>query len=154
SVLANSAYKRTSARDTTNSNDMVYLGAQNPSRMLLTLTQTTDGYAGAVTIAATMKTAAAATPVIASGGVANAASGAPGLMPAGWISIYGSNLAAAARGLTAADVVSNALPTSLGGVSAQINGKAAFIAYASPTLINVLSPADASTGPVSVSVSN
>jgi uncharacterized protein (TIGR03437 family) len=38
------------------------------------------------------------------------------------------------------DLVNNTLPTSLGGVSVQINGKAAFLQYVSATQINVLAP--------------
>lgn len=50
--------------------------------------------------------------------------------------------------------VNNAIPTSLGGGSVRINGKAAFMGYVSPTQLNVLSPADAGTGPVAVTVTN
>jgi uncharacterized protein (TIGR03437 family) len=39
-------------------------------------------------------------------------------------------------------------------VSVQINGKAAFVQYVSATQINVLAPADTSTGSVSIAVTN
>jgi protocatechuate 3,4-dioxygenase beta subunit len=45
-VLANSAYSRTTSRDTLNSNDMVYEGASNPSRMLMPVTQNGSSYTG------------------------------------------------------------------------------------------------------------
>jgi uncharacterized protein (TIGR03437 family) len=101
-----------------------------------------------------MKTAAAPLPAITSGGIANAASGAAGLAPGTWTSIYGSNLAAAARTMSSSDLVNNVMPTSLGGVSVQIDGKAAYMYYVSPTQINVLSPASSSGGSVSVTVTN
>jgi uncharacterized protein (TIGR03437 family) len=46
------------------------------------------------------------------------------------------------------------MPTSLGGVNVTINNKPAFLYYVSPTQINVLAPADAGTGAVSVAVTN
>jgi uncharacterized protein (TIGR03437 family) len=146
---------RTTSRDTSNTNDMVYEGAPNPARMLMPLTQNSDGsYAGNVTLGVTMKTAAAATPAIATGGIVNGASGAAGLTPGSWITIYGANLAATTRALAGSDIVNNTLPTSLGGVSVQIDGKPAYVYYLSPTQINVLSPADSASGSVSVTVTN
>jgi uncharacterized protein (TIGR03437 family) len=154
-VLAQAPYNtRTTVRDTVNSNDMVYNGAAAAaSRMLLALTQTSTGYDGVATIAVNLKTPAAGTPAIASGGAGNAASGAAGIAPGAWTSIYGSNLASATRTLGATDVVNNQLPTSLGGVSVQIDGKAAYPYYVSPTQLNVLAPADTAAGQVAVSVS-
>jgi uncharacterized protein (TIGR03437 family) len=153
-VLATSSYSRTTNRDTLNSNDMVYEGAPNPSRMLMPVTQSGSGYTGAVTLGVTMKTAAATLPSITSGGIANAASGAAGVAPGAWISIFGTNLAAATRTLTSSDIASNTLPTSLGGVSVQIDGKPAYPYYVSSTQINVLSPADTNLGSVPVTVIN
>ena len=82
----------------------------------------------------------------------NAASGAAGVAPGAWISIYGSNLAAATRTMSASDLVDNTMPQSLGGVSVQIDGKAAYPYYVSPSQINVLSPSDSAAGSVPVSV--
>lgn len=154
-VMALAPYSnRTTRRDTSNTNDMVYTGASNPSRMLATLTQSGSGYASSITIGAMMKTATAAQPSVGAGGVANAASGAAGIAPGAWTALFGTNLASAARTLAGSDVVNNALPTSLGGVSVQINGKPAFVYYISPTQVNVLSPADSSSGQVQVTVTN
>ncbi len=153
-VLAQPAYSRTSARDTTNARDMIYNVANN-TRMLLAITGSVDsGYKATITVGAAFQTPAAAAPAVATGGIANAASGAPGVAPGSWISIYGSNLSTAARTMTASDLVNNTIPTSLGGVSVQINGKAAFVYYVSPAQINVLSPDDTSSGSVSVVVTN
>ena len=153
-VLATSAYSRTGSRDTTNATDNVYRVA-NQTRMLATTTgDNSSGYASTITIGAAFQVAAASAPAITSGGVANAVSGAAGVAPGSWISIYGTNFASATRLLASSDLVNNAIPTTLGGVSVQINGKAAFVQYVSATQINVLAPADTSTGSVSIAVTN
>jgi uncharacterized protein (TIGR03437 family) len=92
-------------------------------------------------------------PVISSGGVLNAASGAAGVSPGAWISIYGSHLASTTYMAGAADLVDGFLPTRLKGVSVQINGKPAFLSYISPGQINVQAPDDTVQGVVAVSVS-
>jgi uncharacterized protein (TIGR03437 family) len=46
------------------------------------------------------------------------------------------------------------MPTKLDGVSATVNGKAAFVYYISPTQVNILTPPDAMQGPVEVEVNN
>src|SRR5262249_15602489 len=56
--------------------------------------------------------------------------------------------------LTSDDLVNGSMPTSLGGVSVNINNKPAFVYYVSSTQINVLAPADTATGAVSVTVTN
>jgi uncharacterized protein (TIGR03437 family) len=153
-VLAQSPYTRTTGRDTLNSTDMVYEGASNASRMLMAVTPSGAGYTGAITLGVTLQTPAATAPTITAGGVGNAASGIAGVTPGAWISIFGTNLAAATRTLSGSDIVSNTLPSTLGGVSVQIDGKAAYPYYVSPTQINVLSPADSNSGSVQVTVSN
>jgi len=153
-VLAESAYSRTTSRDTTNARDGIYQ-VTNKERMLATLTgSVTDGYTAAITVGVTLAAPAASSPTLAAGGVGNAFSGAAGVSPGSWVSLYGSNFSTATRALAATDLVNNTIPTSLGGVSVQINGKAAFVQYVSPTQLNVLAPADASTGSVAVSVTN
>ena len=153
-VMALPAYTRTTRRDTTNATDMVYRVA-NPERMLAATSGSTDaGYTSTIALGVSLAAPAAVKPSIATGGVANAVSGAAGIAPGAWISIYGANFATSTRTLATSDVVNNTLPTSLGGVSVQINGKAAFAQYVSPGQINVLAPADIGTGPVTVTVSN
>ena len=153
-VLATSAYSRSSARDTSNASDMVYRVA-NQERMLATTTgDVNTGYQSTITIGVSLRVPEATVPAITSGRVSNAANGAAGVSPGTWISIYGSNLATAERILSSSDLVDNAIPTSLGGVSAQVNGNAAFLSYVSPTQINVLTPADTSEGAVPVVVTN
>ena len=66
------------------------------------------------------------------------------IQPGEWISIYGANLAGSTATWT------GNFPTSLGGASVMINGKAAYLSYVSPTLINAEAPDDTAIGAVSV----
>lgn len=84
--------------------------------------------------------------------VANAADFQPTAASATWLSVFGSNLSSVTYTWQASDFVNGALPTSLEGVSATINGIPAFIEYISPTQINLLAPDDATTGAVQVQV--
>jgi len=93
-------------------------------------------------------------PSITTSSVVNAASSAPGSAPNTFLSIYGPNLASTSRNWATKDFVNGALLTSLDGVSVMINGKPAYIAYVSPTQVNVLAPKDTTTGPVPVVVTN
>ena len=89
---------------------------------------------------------------ISTGGVVNAASYAPLIAPGSFVAIYGQNLAEAAASWDSAIPDGKTLPTSLGGVQVQINGKKAFIYYVSPGQVNVLAPPDGTTGLVDVDV--
>ena len=109
------------------------------------------GYAATITMGVSLAAPAAAAPLITAGGVGNAFSGAPGVSPNSWISIYGSDLSSTTRTLANSDLVGGAIPQSVGGASVQINGKAAYVADVSPGQINVLAP---SAGSVAVSVTN
>jgi uncharacterized protein (TIGR03437 family) len=84
----------------------------------------------------------------------NGASFKDGIAAGSWVAIFGQNLAAGTRAMTTDDLVNGNMPSSLGGVSVNVNNKAAFLYYVSPTQINVLAPADTSTGAVSVTVTN
>ena len=96
-----------------------------------------------------------AAPAITTSSVVNAASFAPGMAPGAYISIFGANMASTSRGWQNSDFKNGALPTSLDGVSVTIDGKAAFVAYVSPTQVNVVTPADTNTGQqVAVTVTN
>lgn len=85
-----------------------------------------------------------------------AASNVSAIQSNSWVTISGSNLAPAGSGRAweAWDIVNGKLPTSLDGVSVTINGKPAFVAYISPTQIEVLAPDDSAAGPVSVVVTD
>ena len=153
-VLAQSAYSRASARDTLNSTDMIYRVANNERMLATTTGNNSDGYTATITAGVSLAVPAAASPVIASGGVAGAIGGAAGVASGAWISIYGSSLSTATQTVSESDLVNGKLPTSLGGVSVQIAGKAAYLHYVSPSQINVLAPADSSLGTVSTTVTN
>jgi uncharacterized protein (TIGR03437 family) len=153
-VFTQSPYNTRRARDTRNANDMVLSGMTNGSTMFVNLTQTSLGYAAFVDIGVTLKTVAANKAAISANGVVNAAGFQPGAAPGAWISVFGQNLAATTRTLTAADVVDGKLPTSLGGVSVQIDNQAAFLSYVSPGQINLQAPADANVGSVRATVTN
>jgi uncharacterized protein (TIGR03437 family) len=66
-----------------------------------------------------------------------------------WIEVHGTNLANVSTTWSNASFT-NGLPTTLGNVSATVNGKTAAIFYVSPTQVNILTPLDASTGSVAV----
>ena len=154
SVYAQAPYNSRGARDTRNATDRVYAGSPSSSLNIWTAGKTDSGYAATLNLAVNLQAPASALPSIASGGVANAASGAVGVAPGAWISLYGANLATAARALAASDIVNNAIPAVLGGVSVQINGKAAFVDYISAAQINVLAPGDSTSGSVMVTATN
>jgi uncharacterized protein (TIGR03437 family) len=91
-------------------------------------------------------------PSIGTGQIVNGASLLPGIAPASWMTIQGSNLSATTRIWTTADFSGGNLPTELDGVSVTVNGKPAYVYYISPSQINVLAPDDTATGPVPVQV--
>ena len=119
-----------------------------------TLTQTPAGYAAAVDIGVNLKTDPAAKPAVSAGGVVNAASFQAGMAQGYWVSIFGQNLAAATRSLTQADLVNGNLPTTLGGVSVQVDAQSAYPVFVSPTQINALTPAGGAAGSANVTVTN
>ena len=75
--------------------------------------------------------APAAAPKIAAGGIAPIFSSSTTIQPGSWVSIYGTNLSR-----TVAKWTGN-FPTELGGVTVRIDGKLAYLAYVSPTQINL-----------------
>jgi uncharacterized protein (TIGR03437 family) len=88
-------------------------------------------------------------PTISSVGVVNGASFLPGIAPGAWVSITGANLSTTTRSWAFSDFAGNNLPTKVDGVSVTIGGIPAYIAYVSPTQLNVLAPegsAEASIG--------
>jgi uncharacterized protein (TIGR03437 family) len=87
-----------------------------------------------------------APPSINSGGVVPIYSSQNTIQPGEWVSIYGANLASG----TAA--WNGDFPTSIGGTSVTVNGKAAYLWFISPTQINMQAPNDTSTGSVPVVV--
>jgi uncharacterized protein (TIGR03437 family) len=112
----------------------------------------TDGNSAKATRAysLTISAASANSPLI--GGVLNAASGQATIAPNTWVSIYGSNFAAA--GFTddwSKSIVNGNLPTTLDGVSVSVGGTPAYVSFVSPGQINVLTP-NVASGNASVTV--
>lgn len=89
-------------------------------------------------------------PVILASGVVNGASQADGLAPGGYITIYGTGLSTG--GAQSWSVINDRLPTATAGTQVRINGKLAYVSYASPTQVNAIAPIDSAAGPVSVQV--
>ena len=87
-------------------------------------------------------------------GVVNGASFQASIAQGAYVTIKGTNLAPSTRLWAAADLPGGKLPTSLDGVSVTINNKPAYVEYISPTQINVIAPADSSTGQVEVKVTS
>jgi uncharacterized protein (TIGR03437 family) len=92
-------------------------------------------------------------PVVASVNSAGDFGGSTTFAPGSWLEIKGSNLAQSTRQWTGSDFSGSNAPTSLDGVTVTIDGNKAFVAYISPTQINVQAPADTATGNVPVTVS-
>jgi uncharacterized protein (TIGR03437 family) len=93
----------------------------------------------------------ASAPAITS--IVNAASGAAGAESGSWITITGTNFAAAPATWDNA-IVNNVFPTTLGGLTVAIDGRPAPISFVNQTQINALVPATSTLGSVSVVVSN
>ena len=85
-------------------------------------------------------------PTITTGGVGPLFSSATTIQPGEWTSIYGNNLA------TGTYLWTGNFPTSLGGTSVTIDGKPAYLYYASAGQINLQAPDDMATGTVTVVV--
>ena len=95
-----------------------------------------------------------AAPTISSSSVGNAADTSSGIAANTFISIYGASLSPVTRSWAATDFSGTALPRSLSGVSVTVNNKPAYVYYISPKQIDVLTPQDATTGPVNIVVTN
>jgi uncharacterized protein (TIGR03437 family) len=87
-------------------------------------------------------------------GVVNGATMDRGVVSGSWVTLFGVNLAPKMRSWTSADFNGNQLPTSLDGVSVNIDGKPAAVSYISPAQINVQAPAGLPEGWVTAEVIN
>lgn len=67
-----------------------------------------------------------------------------------YMDITGVYLSPTTRTWTLADFSGGLAPTTLDGVSATVNGKAAFMRYVSPTAVGIITPDDTATGPVTL----
>jgi uncharacterized protein (TIGR03437 family) len=88
------------------------------------------------------------TPTINAGGVVPIGSAVNTVSAGSWVAIYGDNLA------TTTASWNGDFPQTLGGASVTVNGKPAYLYYASPGQVNIQTPDDTSTGSVNVVVTN
>ncbi len=72
----------------------------------------------------------------------------------GWIQIFGEKLSNTTRSWRSDDFQGAQAPTSLDGVSVNMNGRPAFVSYISPNQINAQVPDDITLGSVAVEVAN
>ncbi len=86
-------------------------------------------------------------PQLTRGGTVNAANFDTAVSPGSWITIQGTDLAKTTRAWGKDDFINNRVPTSL-------DGKPAYVAYLSPTQLNLVAPANPSFGNVNVLVTN
>ena len=95
-------------------------------------------------------------PTISSGGVVSASSfgGGSTVAPGSWIEIFGKDLSTTTRSWAGSDFNGSTAPTSLDGVSVQVDGLPAFVNYISPTQVNVQVPADIAQAPIEVVLTN
>jgi uncharacterized protein (TIGR03437 family) len=99
--------------------------------------------------------AGGAAPSIQTVSSASGFSASAGLASGTWLEIYGTNLATTTRTWGGGDFTGSNAPTSLDGVKVTINGKPAYIAYVSPTQVNVQAPDDSTAGAdVQIQLSN
>jgi uncharacterized protein (TIGR03437 family) len=104
----------------------------------------TNGFGTVFSLALPAPTLAA--PSISAGGIVPVYSSSNTIQPGEWVSIYGTNLASATA------TWNGNFPTSLGGTSVTIDGRAAYLSFVSPGQINLQAPDDTATGPVPVTV--
>ena len=87
-------------------------------------------------------------PAINGGGVASSSAfgGFTSVAPGSWIEIYGTDLATDTRSWANSDFNGVNAPTSLDGTSVTVGGQPAFVAFVSPTQVNVQVPSSVATG--------
>ena len=99
-----------------------------------------------VTMTGTLTNQLSVPPSIRPSGVVPVYSNRPRIFPGSWASVYGDNLASNTT------LWNGDFPTSLGGVTATVNGKPAYLWFVSPNQINMQFPDDTKRGCVEVKV--
>ncbi|MEO8657129.1 MAG: hypothetical protein ABI693_01595 [Bryobacteraceae bacterium] len=84
--------------------------------------------------------------------IGNSANGTPEVAPGTFFSIYGADFTSLTAQWGEAIIDGVTLPTALSGVRVRINGRDAYVFYASPTQINAVGPPDDTIGNVLVEV--
>ena len=88
-------------------------------------------------------------PVIADGGILNAASLDPGISPGSLVSLFGEQFSQGEQ-----RSLRSPLPSQMNAVTVRLNGKTVPLMYVSPSQINFQIPQDFPLGPVELSVTN
>lgn len=93
-------------------------------------------------------------PTISNGGVVSASAfgGGTTVAPGSWIEIFGANFSTTTRGWEGGDFANGKAPTNLENVQVSVDGKAAAVAFVSPSQVNVQVPDDIASGPIPVRV--
>jgi uncharacterized protein (TIGR03437 family) len=147
--------------DSSGNNNFLLVDTTNPASPSITLSPTSASvnyvrvvgsqlYAPTVSGLQIYSLSGSIAPSISTNGVQNGASFQPGVAPASWVTIKGTNLSPVTDTWDNS-IVNGKLPTTLDGVSVSMGGKPAYIEYVSPTQINVLAP-NLGAGPVQVTV--
>ena len=115
-----------------------YAGKGGSGSATLTLTRATSQLTVALTGA--LSTPFSVPASLRPSGVVPVYSSKPRIYPGSWVSVYGDNLA------NATTLWNGDFPTSLGGVTATVNGKPAYLWFVSPNQINLQFPDDPKRG--------
>ena len=91
-------------------------------------------------------------PIVNEGGVVSVASGQGPVAPGSLVSIYGSGFTDGSSMSWNPAISNGGLPTTLNGVQVNVGGQPGYIAFASPTQLNVLVPPNSATGSVPITV--
>ena len=91
--------------------------------------------------------AAGAAPSVTSAASAGDFNPNAGLASGTWLEIKGTDLSTTTRSWAGGDFNGTKAPTSLDGVSVTVNGLPGYVAYISPTQVNVQAPDDPTVGP-------
>ena len=122
------------------------IGTLNTSTAAATIV--TNALVGSINALAPYPLSALPQPSIFPGGVVPVDSSSTTIQPGEWVSIYGSNLAAATA------TWNGNFPVTLGNTSVTIDGKPAYLSFVSPVQINIQAPDDTTTGTVPVVVTS
>ena len=93
-------------------------------------------------------------PVVQTAVSAGAFGASRSIASGGWMEIFGQNLSATTRSWEGPDFDGPRAPVALDGVRVAVDGRNAFVAYISPTQLNVQVPDGINTGTVQVIVTN
>ncbi len=126
-----------------------YAGKGGSGTVTFALTSPPPNIAVMVTLTGNLTSQVTPNPSINPSGVVPVGHSRSAIQPGSWISVYGKNLATST---TVWDGQSAGIPTTLGGLTATINGKAAYFWFTSPGQINLQAPDDSLRGCANVTI--